>query len=331
MSIISPKNERLLNRDRRAIIHFSDVFDDTGEDFDAQLTAIIRNLGNLSDKTYGIGSNVKRADYGVNLVSDLIEEEKRLIAEIQKRKGKPVHQDLIDKAVLAIANCAPRNGKTTANGKNGNDFHLAITNSEVEIYAVPLVSLKTLETRNQILSLFKIPTKNIPYIEALLEQFRSSVITLIRNYPELLEPVFEYDSEEEVNDAKNLNEHPEVIPGPKNNAEFAYNDHFGNVRIFVKDNEKFRDPFINRRFGDTVFISVGNSKKVEAIYARALSDIPAGKLGIYQNPADTEKFGSGYWEIAKKSDDPNNEISPAVKILEKLNPNFQNEEIKVTA
>src|SRR3989344_5774176 len=254
---ILPQYKKLLSRKVNAIVHFNDVFSDQSVDFDAELTAIIRNLGNLSDKTYPIGNNLYQAEYGLNLLSDLLTEQKRIIQLVKKQKGKQVSKQFTEGTIISIANCAPRSKEATANGKNGNDFHLAITDDLLEIYCVPISTLKTLETRNKILALYKIPNEKIPTTDGQKEQFRSSIITTTRYFPNILEPIFQYKNREELLKAK--------------------------------------------------------------------------KLGKYENIADKKDNESkaGYWEIVKKTNNPNTEESNAYALLKALSKDLRNDEITI--
>ncbi len=326
--IIKPY-QYLLERSTSGIVHFNDVFAENPIDLDAELTATTRNLGNFSDLRFPIGQNPKLADYGINLLNDLIAEQQRIIKLIQKKTGKVVNRDFSGKAVISIVNKADRNSHTTAGGKNGENFHLAITNNGLEIYAVPLTRLQALETRNKILALYRIPNEKLYVTDWTREQFRSSIIATTRYFPEILEPIFQYESVEELLERKKSGQHPDVIPQQKNLAEFAFSDKFGNVRISVKDNNKFKNKFGNKLIGDTLRIKIGDSKLVDMIYVTSLKEIPRGKIGIYQNIADGETSGAGYWEIVKKSEDCNNETETATVILEKVNSNFKNESISI--
>ncbi len=326
---ISQKYKNLLNRPIGAIVHFSDVFPEREVDIDAELTAITRNLGNLSDKTFPIGKNLKIAEYGVDLLSDLIVEQKRIIKQIKEKTGIIVENDFAFKAVLCIANCAPRNKETTKNNKNGNDFHLAITDSGLEIFAVPLSNLKYLETRDKILALYRIPSEKLVLTDVNHEQFRSSIIATSRYFPETFETIFEYENVEDLKKAKENKTHPQIIPAQEKLVEFAFADKFGNVRISIRDNYEFMSGFGNAKFGDYLQIQIGNSEFKKIVYKRSLKELEENEFGIYENVADPDSHNACYWEIVKKSKDCNNEKESAVHILKDLNPNFKNEEIVI--
>ena len=326
----------LLSRPSRSIVHFNDVFFEHEVDFDAEMTVMFRNLTEFSSLMFPIGDHFKNADYGIVLLDDLIDEERRIIEKINSvgsPAGKEIFANRLEKQVLSVINCAPRNEDTTCNGKNGLDFNLAITDNGLEIYCVPLERLQGLETRNRILALYSIPNENLVSTDGEREQFRSSIITTSRYFPEKLEPVFEYDDVNELLEAKSNGTHPDVIPTQEHDSELAFIDKFGNVRISVRNAQEFLGDISNKEFGDTIYISSGKSKKIKATYVTCLKDIPEGEVGFYQNIADQRNTWSGasYFEIVKKSSNPNTERNPASKLLSKLNSNFRNEEFKVTA
>ncbi len=331
MEKILEKYERVLSRPTAGIVHFSDVFAENQVDFDSELTAIVRNLGSFSDLTFPIGHNPKLGDYGVTLLNDLIAEQKRILEIIENKTAHKVHCDFSEKAVLSILNCAPRNNDTTVNGKNGEDFYLAITDNYLEIYAVPVANLQSLETRNKILALYRIPTEKLQTTDGHHEQFRSSIVATMRYFPEVLEPVFQYENCEELILAKSQGTHPNIIPEQKKLVKFAFADKFGNVRVSVKDNSRFKEIIKDVNIGDIVKIRIGQSEEfIEAHYVNSLKEISDGELGIYQNVADENNLEAGYWEIVRGTYDCNNESRPAVKILEELNDDFRNEEIFVS-
>lgn len=332
--MIKRKYLELLSRPSRTIVHFNDVFFEHEVDFDAELTVMFRNLAKFSSLMFPIGKYPKIADYGVVLLDDLIEEERRIIEKIRgfgAETAKDIFSDRLKKQVLCIVNCAPRNDETTQNGMNGEDFHLAITDNGLEIYVVPLERLQGLETRNRILALYKIPNESLVSTDGKREQFRSSIITTSRYFPDTLETVFEYENLDELITAKESGIHPNVIPVQEKLAELAFIDKFGNVRISVKNCKEFLKPIRNAEIGDQIYITVGNSEAIKVNYVNSLKDIPTGEIGFYQNVADQTNPWSdaGYFEIVKKSTNPNKELEPASVILEKLNKDFIKAEYKV--
>lgn len=329
MTILKQYQE-LLCRPVAGIVHFNDVFTDHDIDFDAELTTTIRNIWSFSDLRFSIGKNPKWADYGINLLHDLIKEQRRIIDFIQTKTHTIITSDVVDKAVISIVNKADRNSITTTHWQNGEDFHLAITDNGLEIYVVPLIRLQALETRNKVIALYRIPNNSIPFIDGNHEQFRSSIIANVRYFPEILEPIFEYKNKEELITAKQNGTHPTIIPIQTKLAEFAFSDKFGNVRISVLDNEKFIHNIKKHNKGEIVHIRIWNSDPVKAVYVHSLKEIPENHLGIYQNIADETSSNTSYWEIVKKSEDCNNDTTTATTILQQLNPNFEHEEFFIT-
>ena len=270
------------------------------------------------------------ADYGVVLLHELLAEQQRILQVIASQ-GTDITDSSTDKALISIVNCAPRDSKTTAQGRNGEEFHLAITDNGLEIYAVPLARLQALETRHKILALYRIPNESLIVTDGQHEQFRSSLIATTRYFPDILVPIFEYPDRESLLEAKRAGIHPQVIPEQSRLAEVAFIDRFGNVRLSVKDQDRFRSPFQDSIYGATVKIQVGDSKTIDAYYVRSLSEIPSERLGIYQNVADDHSSHAGYRELVKKSEDCSHDPLPASKILENLDSDYRNKEITVTA
>lgn len=290
--------QKLLKRPLEAILHFSDVFSGPETDFDAELTVTFRNLGTLSDKMYFVGGNARRTGYGAVLVNDLVLERKKIVREL----GVPLAQK--DQAIALILNSLPREGYEASEAPNGRDFHLAITEEGVMIFAVPLSTLSALEDRNAIVALYRIPNARIPLADGEHEQFRSSIIALSRFVPESMEPVFEYDSVEDLMRAKLYGTHPSIIPSQKYDIELAYTDRFGNVRLSVRDGEEQLARLGMLQFGDELRVLVGEEEVARALYMDALADVPVGKFGLYENVADSMRSyrKAKYWEFVKRSD-----------------------------
>lgn len=306
-----PKYRELFTRETEAIIHLSDVFSDPARDFDAELTAIFRNLGTLSDRTYFVGGNADLAGYGGVLLNDLVFERRRILSETEQLKTRQ------EKAVVIILNALPREGYDVNEFPNGRDFYLAITESGVEIFACPLATLSALESRNAIVALYRIPNAMIPFTNGNREQFRSSIIAASRYRTEVMEPVFEYDSVSDLVAAKEKGLHPNAIPEQKNAIEFAYADRFGNVRLSVDDTRELREQ-LNGSFGKKVLVTVGNADPFEAVYTDSLADIPMGALGLYENVADLSLAHRrpGYWELVKRTDHCLTEKETAFAVLQ---------------
>lgn len=308
---MKPYYQEFLARPVEAIVHFSDVFSAPIRDFDAELTAILRNLGTLSDRTYFVGGNTDLAGYGGVLLNDLVFERRRIFSEIGREDAQK------KQAVVAVLNSLPREGYALDEAPNGRDFHLAITESGVEVFACPLVTLSALESRNAIVALYRIPNTNIPFSDGNREQFRSSIIATSRYRVDVMETVFEYESVTDLILAKEKGIHPNVIPKQKNSVEFAYADRFGNVRLSVADTRALREQ-LGDTFGKKVQVIVGDSDPFEAVYSHSLADIPMGALGLYENVADLSLSHRcpGYWELVKRTDHCLAEESTAFSVLQ---------------
>lgn len=287
----------ILTQEAQAIIHFSDVFSSPEVDFDAELTAIIRNFGVLSDKTYFVGGNAKLAGYGSVLLNDLICERKRVSEKI----------DLFDSysktTLFSILNSLPREGYESKDFPNGRDFLVAITQSGVCFFATPPTTLSALEIRNEIVALYRIANKNIPFTDGLKEQFRSSIIALSRFLPDCMETIYEYENREALLEAKRQGNHITPIPTQEQEIEFAFADRFGNVRLSVRDGEALRN-HLKEKKGKEVTLRINEKETLPVVYVDALSHVPIGSLGLYENIADALESHrkASYWELVKRSD-----------------------------
>lgn len=318
---ILPQYRETLSRPSESLVSFSDVFPHDGADFDAVLTTDYRSLALNRAYHFGIGHNPKLGDYGTVLIEQLLADRRKIVEEIVTLGGDPEID--LDRAARTVVNVAPRDSQTTAEGKNGKDFYLAITAQGQEIYAVPPERLQALETRNQILACFQIPTENLPFTDGAHEQFRSSIVAIARYKPEVLVPVFQYRDRAALIAAKAAGTHPDLIPEQEHPLEVAYVDKFGNVRLSAKDVEQtLRE--LNAEKGDKVLIQVGDAEPLEAYYVDSLAEIPNGELGFYCNVADGEDPHSraGYFELVKKSEDCNHETDHAESRLAHTNTKF---------
>jgi len=305
------KYKEIVTQDAYAIIHFSDVFSPPIRDFDAELTTIIRNFGVLSDQTYYVGGSARLAGYGALLLHDLVEERKKISKEV----------DLADPymatTLFGVLNVSPREGYDIETAPNGRDFHVAVTSAGVCFFSVPLETLSALETRNEILALYRIPNEHLPFTDGSREQFRSSIVALSRFQSEVFETVYEYKNVDEVIQAKKKGNHPGIIREQEREIEYAFADRFGNIRLSILENDAFRKKLQDSK-GKQVRITIDQSGYVDALYVDSLSDIPLGALGLYENVADPEKEyrRAGYWELVKRSDHCLDDEEMALDILE---------------
>lgn len=329
---ILPQFQQLLTRQIGNQIHFNDVFTDHQVDFDAILTVAFRNLGRLQDQYFSIGQNPNSAIYGINLVHDLIKEQARLSKEI--RNHQPLNTlnhlpDLEKEAIISVINCAPRSSTHTQSGQNGQDFHLAITSTGLEIYSVPLDGLASLEARNQILALYRIPTAEHQFFNGQHEQFRSSIIVTTRYCPEILQPIFQYQSQTELLAAKANKAHPQAIP-PLPKARLAYLDKFGNARLEIADPIQITKLSQETTRGQSRKLQI-NQHIIEAHFVNSLKEIPNNQLGFYYNVADQQDNQEAnpqpiYLELVKKSDLPNQETQTAGHLLNELDINQKSDQ-----
>lgn len=306
-----PVFKDIIQKEAQAIIHFSDVFSPPEEDFDAELTAMIRNFGTLSDKTYYVGGNVALAGYGAVLLNDLIEERKRISKEVDL--ADPYQQTTL----FCILNALPREGYRIENAPNGKDFHIAVTISGVVVFGTPLSTLSALETRNEILALYKVPNEKIPFTDGKKEQFRSSIIALSRfRAEEVMESVYEYETREELLEAKKSGVHKTPIVEQERGIEFAFSDRFKNVRLSVRDSRALRELLASSK-GKEVEVVVDGEFAFSVLYIDSLSEIPVGQMGLYENIADipSEYSQAGYWELVKRSDHCLTDSAMALDIL----------------
>lgn len=317
----------IITREAHAVIHFSDVFSPPEKDFDAELTAIIRNFGTLSDKTYYVGGNVNLAGYGSVLLNNLIEERKKISKEVD------LSDPYAKTTLFCILNALPREGYRIENAPNGRDFHVAVTTGGVVVFGTPLSTLSALETRNEILALYRIPNENIPFTDGKKEQFRSSIIALSRfRAEEVMVPIYEYENIGELLEAKKTGAHTSPIKEQERGIEFAFSDRFKNVRLSVRDSRALRELLASHK-GKEVEIVVDGEFAFSALYVNSLSETPIGKIGLYENIADAplEYSQSVYWELIKRSDHCLDDNKMALDILQERTSDLNNAVIDIRA
>jgi len=308
------KYTEIISQEAQSIIHFSDVFSGPYKDFDAELTVTMRNLGILSDRTYFVGGDPRLAGYGAVLLNNLTKERKYISREMK------LNDSFLHTTIFSILNASPREGYNVEEAPNGRDFHMAITQDGVVFFACPLETLSALETRNEIMALYRIPNEKLAFTNGKKEQFRSSIVALSRFYPESMEAVFEYENKEELVKAKELGLHPQVIPHQKKVIEYAYADRFGNVRLSILKSELLREKLDSQK-GKNIFLRLNGTINIPVFYGESLSDIPIGVLGLYENIADEEnkKAYASYWELVKRSDHCLSDKNTARDILDQYN------------
>jgi hypothetical protein len=328
-SPVIDQNIKLLSRPIDGQVHFSDVVSDDarpasrfplvhfwrgGEwrqgDFDSELTIDARSHG-FHGRPVKIPNGVRtwRTQHGLVLTDDLARERIGYIesSEAEESLWHPDTQREIaasQGAVIALANKALRDKANTLNGANGSDFYLAITDAATEIYVTPLSFLSSLEARNRITSLFRIPTKGHPEFDGDHEQFRSARVIRSRRHPDHLVPIYQYKDREELLYYKAKGTHPNVIPTDVGKNHIAYIDKFGNVKIDV-DSTDGLDQISDGGSASLLLTNRGKQYAVDVIKSADLISSPIGKLAIYGNGSDFSDPNSErhYLELAVRVDD----------------------------
>jgi hypothetical protein len=316
-------------------VHFSDVFPEVDgstewwrkTDFDAGLTVGVESSGFPTMEQIPIGFRPWLANYGLVLVDDLVQaRNERNLQDPQKEKS--THPDINAErreaagAIIALANYAPRDEEHTADGANGSDFYLAITDSGLEIYTTPLSFLKGLDARHRITALYRIPTKGHPEFNGEHEQFRSARVVRTRRHPEHLVSIFEYEDREAIIAAKQKGAHAQVIPVEDRPGSFAFVDKFGNTKLELHDVESLATLEIGR----TVKLLVRNKGRKFEIPVHVAEDLhsaPLGKLAIYANCSDQHDKDSstGFVElISRVEGNPSTSRKTAIFQLLKIIP-----------
>ena len=289
-------------RAREATIQFNDVFGvlpvaaagstEPLVDFDAELTAQVRNTGSFRDAQYPIGTWPALGDYGVVLLEQLRQEQQLKAAGLGldvEALDSQLHPDYLalcqslSGALIAIVNKAPRTNGQSHNGRNGEEFYVGITQAGNEVYG-QLPHFRGLKARGWLSQLSRIP--NDAGVWQPGEQFRSSYVSALRPTPEILEQV---DASE--------------VPKIEQDIRLAYVDTFGNVRLEVANLDSALD-HLKRQ--EVIRLQVGDGGTVEAHAVERLTDIPRGDLGIYGNPSERNAAdGAGYLELVRRVNEPN--------------------------
>lgn len=298
---------------REATIQFSDVFgslpiggvSDGIVDFDAALTAQVRNTGRFVDAQYPIGAWPAVGDYGAVLLDQLRGEQtdRALKAVNSDDPDHPDYQVLassLDTRLVAVVNSAPRTEEHRATGQNGDEFHVGVTASGLEVYA-QLPYFRGLNARGLLTSLHRIPNDGGVWPEG--EQFRSSVVTQARTQSDVLKPIS-----------------TDAIPNIDLSGRLAYVDKFGNVRLEVADIDDATDKLSSHGALSLKISGRAASLAVQAV--SCLTDIEEGELGIYHNPTERQESGNrrngirpGYLELIRRVSDPNRGTNHAYNSL----------------
>ena len=306
-----------LSRVREATIQFSDVFGEIPTplvasapvlpDFDAILTAKVRNCGHFTDSQFAIGAWRELGGYGAVLIEELRWGQLARALEYgldpavldEDTNLHVLHPDVamlarsLTRAIVVVVNSAPRTADHHARSENGDEFYVAVTRSGVEVYAQAHF-LAGLAARSWITALFRIPNGSGAWADG--EQFRSSCVTQVRSRTELL-----------------VKEDLSVIPLFEAGGRVAYADTFGNVRVEVPH---LRELAQRLATGGSATVTADGGRPLEVRVVSRLTGIPEGELGLYLNPADVvESEGPGYLELARRVSSPVNNPTNAYRTL----------------
>jgi hypothetical protein len=292
------------DRPREATVQFSDVFGDVPAmyssvglsslpDFDAVLTAQVRNTNRWRDLHFPTGAWPALGDYGAVLLDQLRQDQLERAKLLGIKPGETPsskHPDNLElerslsATLVGVVNCAPRRDDHHKQNVNGDEFHVGVTHSGIEIYA-QLPFFRGLKARNRLAVLYRIP--NDAGVWPAGEQFRSSIVSQVRTTPHLLQEVG-LDS----------------IPQITQSGRVAYADKFGNVRLEMADGTETAKKL---KAGSKVGLEMGSHEHIDGIYVvNRLTDIPEGELGIYHNPADPlTASGPHYVELVRRVSNPN--------------------------
>lgn len=173
-------------------------------DYDAEVTYRVNHDGAQASFEVAIGEQPHAAPTALKLYDDLIRSRNARAEATMERyeSGQAVSKDAwreaqeAEYAPVVVANLAERSNETVEGGKNGRNFHLAITDAGTEIYVTPLRFLSDLYESGRIIALYEIPAENEVYGSD--EQFRSGKVGRIREHPSELKPIFQFNSAAEL-------------------------------------------------------------------------------------------------------------------------------------
>lgn len=297
--------------EREATIHLNDTLSDATTppgapplyDFDAYLTTQVRNEGHFGgDAKFAIGTWPATGNYGAVLLSELRQEQRRIYGIYESYgKGKlPDAQAIersLDRMVVGVINWAVRRQEHRETGQNGDDFFIAELDDNIQIVS-QLQYLGDVAGRGLIRALWRISDDNPLWPRG--EQYRSSIASQLRNFPEGLQP-----------------ESLDLLPQDSREALFlAYGDKYGNSRLGQPP--AARAPKIVP--GQTYQLRVDGRPVAEPVVGvTSLPEIPEDSLGVYINPADRDRPWQGrgvqYLELARRVADPNDPIHSAYEKL----------------
>jgi hypothetical protein len=316
--------------EREATVQLSDTFSGGKTpygappiaDFDSLLTAQVRNSGHFADLQSPIGEWPDTGSYGAVLLSELRVEQRRLYDIYEKfdRTDLPDAMSLersLGSVVVAVVNWAPRTDTHHKKEQNGEHFYLAELDDNIQILS-QLRFLGGVATRGLVQALWRVPDDNPVWPTG--EQFRSSVVSQIRNFPEGLVP-------------------EPLSALPKDERDHVYNafgDKYGNVRLEVPVGVKI--PEVIR--GDSYNLTLdGKRLEEEVVGATRITDIGEDQIGLYANPADANKPNTPrYLELVRRVSDPNEPSNSAYSTLRRTvlpdsdqHPDWSKIDIKIAA
>lgn len=326
-------------RKREATVQLSDTFSEGWApagappvaDFDSLLTAQVRNTGRFTDIQSPIGAWPSTGNYGAVLLAQLRQEQQRLYSVYEKleRTDLPDAQALrasLDGEVIANINWMPRNKKHHELGQNGDDFYLAEIGSKKEDgefellnlqITAPLAFFSGVASRGLISNLWRVRDDNPIWPKG--EQFRSSVVTQLRNFREGLDWV-----------------PTSSVPGiGKQAIELAWGDKYGNGRL-----EKPASIVLPELPGQDLCLKIDGTKELRVNGVSRLTEIPEDELGAYINPADPQTpCLPHYIELARRVSNPNDPRNSAYETLRRAaapegsnqHPDWSQVEIEIAA
>jgi hypothetical protein len=316
--------------ERAATIHFNDALSDVLTppgaspiyDFDADLTAQVRNTGRFADAKFAIGPWTSTGDYGAVLLSELRQEQHRLLGVFEEHDlahlsdAEAIRKSL-GQMVVGVVNWAVRRQDHHERGQNGDPFYIAELDNGIQIVS-QMKFLRGVASRGLVNGLWLINDENPVWPRG--EQFRSSIASQLRNFPD------------------GSVKHPlGLLPKDDRTAiALGYSDKYGNGRL--EKPEGVESPEIIP--GEVYCIKAdGHELKERAIGVTSLTGIPEGWLGIYANPADAERTrGVSYLEIARRVANPNDPSNSAYATIKKIvlpgsdqHPDWSQVEIELAA
>jgi hypothetical protein len=319
-------------RPREATIQLSDTFSEGWApagappvaDFDSLITAQVRNTGQFVDVRSPIGAWPHTGNYGAVLLAELRQEQQRLysVYENYSRTELPdarVLADSLDQTVVGVINWAPRTEEHHSKGQNGEDFYMAELGTDEGALNIQLFSqlpfLAGVAGRGLISKLWRVRDDNPVWPCG--EQFRSSIVSQLRNFPEGVEWVSSGSA---------------TIDQP-GSLSLAFADKYGNGRL-----EKPAGIELPELPGNTFCLRV-DGRDIAISGVRRLTEIPENELGVYANPADIARPDRPhYLELVRRVSNPNDPRNSAYETLRRTvlpdspqHPDWRQVEMEIVA